>query len=114
VLGGTGYNFGAGMTGGAAYVLDEQHNLEMYHNPQLVQLDRLNAQDELAVQTLVQRHLELTSSPRAAEILERWNDFLPLFWRVMPREAVAKIEAAAAEGDTSDGSASKEKEPVAA
>jgi glutamate synthase (ferredoxin) len=114
VLGGTGYNFGAGMTGGAAYVLDEQRNLEMYHNPQLVQLDRLNAQDELAVQTLVQRHLELTSSPRAAEILERWNDFLPLFWRVMPREAVAKIEAAAAEGDTSDGSASKEKEPVAA
>jgi glutamate synthase (ferredoxin) len=116
VLGATGYNFGAGMTGGVAYVLDEQRHLEMYHNPQLVQLDRLNAQDELAVQTLVQRHLELTGSPRAAEILERWNDFLPQFWRVMPREAVAKIEAAS-EGAASDGTASpkdKKKEPVAA
>jgi glutamate synthase (ferredoxin) len=116
VLGATGYNFGAGMTGGVAYVLDEQRNLEMYHNPQLVQLDRLNAQDELAVQTLVQRHLELTGSPRAAEILERWNDFLPQFWRVMPREAVAKIEAAS-EGAASDGTASpkdKTKEQVAA
>jgi glutamate synthase (ferredoxin) len=116
VLGATGYNFGAGMTGGVAYVLDEQRNLEMYHNPQLVQLDRLNAQDELAVQTLVQRHLELTGSPRAAEILERWNDFLPQFWRVMPREAVAKIEAAS-EGAASDGTSSpkdKKKEQVAA
>jgi glutamate synthase (ferredoxin) len=116
VLGATGYNFGAGMTGGVAYVLDEQRNLEMYHNPQLVQLDRLNAQDELAVQTLVQRHLELTGSPRAAEILERWNDFLPQFWRVMPSEAVAKIEAAS-EGAASDGTASpkdKTKEQVAA
>jgi glutamate synthase (ferredoxin) len=104
------------MTGGVAYVLDEQRNLEMYHNPQLVQLDRLNAQDELAVQTLVQRHLELTGSPRAAEILERWNDFLPQFWRVMPREAVAKIEAAS-EGAASDGTSSpkdKKKEQVAA
>jgi glutamate synthase (ferredoxin) len=116
VLGATGYNFGAGMTGGVAYVLDEQRNLEMYHNPQLVQLDRLNAQDELAVQTLVQRHLELTSSPRAAQILEHWEDFLPQFWRVMPREAVAKIEAAS-EGAAGDGTPSpkdKKKEPVAA
>jgi glutamate synthase (ferredoxin) len=116
VLGATGYNFGAGMTGGVAYVLDEQRNLEMYHNPQLVQLDRLNAQDELAVQTLVQRHLELTGSPRAAEILERWDEFQPQFWRVMPREAVAKIEAAS-EGAASDGTASPKdakKEPVAA
>jgi glutamate synthase (ferredoxin) len=116
VLGTTGYNFGAGMTGGVAYVLDEQHNLEMYHNPQLVQLDRLNAQDEIAVQTLVQRHLELTGSPRAAQILERWDEFLPQFWRVMPREAVARIEAAA-EGAAGDGTPSPKdakKEPVAA
>lgn len=94
VLGGTGYNFGAGMTGGVAYVLDEEHTLRIRHNGQLVQLDRLNAQDELQVRALLQRHLELTGSPKAAAVLADWAHYRGQFWRVMPREAVAKIEAA--------------------
>lgn len=94
ILGQTGRNFGAGMTGGVAYVLDEAATLEVRHNDQLVQLDRLNAQDEVKVQNLVRRHFELTGSPRAAEVLARWEVYRTHFWRVLPREMVDKIEAA--------------------
>jgi glutamate synthase (ferredoxin) len=93
ILGPTGRNFGAGMTGGVAYVLDETAALEQRYNGQLVQLDRLSALDEAAVQRLVRRHVELTGSPRAAEILTHWESYKGSFWRVMPREAVARIEA---------------------
>ncbi len=93
VLGPTGRNFGAGMTGGVAYVLDENGTLETRYNNQLVQLDPLSSTDEVRVQQLVRRHLELSGSPRAAEILARWDVYRTLFLRVMPREMVARIEA---------------------
>jgi glutamate synthase (ferredoxin) len=107
VLGETGYNFGAGMTGGVAYVLDEANKLPIRHNDQLIQLDRLNNTDELEAKALIQRHLDYTGSPHAANILANWEDYSQHFWRVMPREAVAKIEAAA-EGAT-DSASTKEK-----
>ncbi len=94
VLGSTGYNFGAGMTGGVAFVLDEEEKLPIRYNSQLIQLDRLTAQEETRVHTLIQRHLDLTGSPRAATILDNWEHYRGLFWRAMPKEAVAKIEAA--------------------
>lgn len=93
VLGPTGRNFGAGMTGGVAYVLDEAGTLEVRYNSQLVQLDRLIARDETRIQHLLRRHFELTSSLRAAEVLAHWDVYRSLFWRVMPREAVAKMQA---------------------
>lgn len=93
ILGQTGYNFGAGMTGGTAYVLDDTQTLEIRHNPELVQLDRLNSDGEKQVKELVRRHRDLTGSPRATEILERWTTYRGQFWRVMPREIAAKIEA---------------------
>jgi glutamate synthase (ferredoxin) len=107
VLGETGYNFGAGMTGGVAYVLDEANKLPIRHNDQLIQLDRLNSTDELDAKALIQRHLDYTGSPHAANILARWEHYRQHFWRVMPREAVAKIEAGA-EGAT-DSASTKEK-----
>ncbi len=94
VLGPTGRNFGAGMTGGVAYVLDETAAFQQRYNSQLVQLDRLNAQDATQLRQLIRRHYELTGSPFAGEILQRWEQYVPLFWRVMPRDAVARIEAA--------------------
>jgi glutamate synthase (ferredoxin) len=94
VLGQTGRNFGAGMTGGVAYVLDETGMLEQRYNPTLVQIDPLNPQDEARVQQLIRRHIELTNSRRAAEILARWEVYRAHFCRVMPREVVAKLEAA--------------------
>jgi len=92
VLGPVGYNFGAGMTGGVAYVLDEANSLAIRYNRELVQLDQLTTQDEDQVKALIERHLSLTKSPFAAEVLTKWEAYRPLFWRVMSREAVAKLE----------------------
>lgn len=108
VLGPTGYNFGAGMTGGVAYVLDEENALPRRYNPQLVQLDPITDQDELKVQPLIRRHLELTRSPLAAEVLENWDHYRGKFWRVLPREAVAKIEAANAASEVQEASSAPE------
>jgi glutamate synthase (ferredoxin) len=101
ILGAVGRNMGAGMTGGVAYILDEANQLKQRHNGQLVQLDRLTGQEEAYVQQLVKRHLDITGSPRAKEILTHWDVYSGLFWRVMPREAVAKIEAES-EGTTGE------------
>jgi glutamate synthase (ferredoxin) len=94
ILGPTGRNFGAGMTGGVAYVLDEAAQLERRYNPQLVELQPLGAQDEQRVLALIRRHVEQTGSHRGAEILAHWDAYKGLFKRVIPRDAVARIEAA--------------------
>ena len=101
ILGPTGRNFGAGMTGGVAYVFDELGTLEQRYNPQLVRLDRLALREDALLQQVLRRHIELTGSPRTNELLSHWEVYRTLFWRVMPREAVAKIEAES-EGTTSE------------
>jgi len=85
VLGSTGKNFGAGMTGGFAYVLDlEEKFLERY-NPQLVSPERLASEEDIAaLKALIYRHLEATESAYAAEILAAWATFEPKFWKVKP------------------------------
>jgi glutamate synthase (ferredoxin) len=114
VLGETGRNFGAGMTGGVAYVLDEHATFERHYNGQLVQLDPINARDEAQIQKLLRRHIELTGSPRATEIMARWDVYRPRFVRVMPKDAVAQIENAS-EGASDGGKAeAKGKRAVAA
>ncbi|WP_333691735.1 glutamate synthase large subunit [Chloroflexus sp.] len=95
VLGSTGRNFGAGMTGGIAYVLDEYATLAQRYNPQLIELRPLSERDELRVRELIRRHVELTKSPRGSEILARWDRYRNLFLVARPRDAVAQIEAAA-------------------
>ncbi|MEI7770267.1 MAG: glutamate synthase large subunit [Chloroflexales bacterium] len=105
ILGATGRNFGAGMTGGVAYILDEAGSLEQRYNPQLIELRPLSARDEARAQQLIRRHAELTGSPRANEILARWDTYRSLFRTATPRDAVAKIEAAA-EG-TEEGKTAK-------
>ncbi|MCS6845374.1 MAG: glutamate synthase-related protein, partial [Caldilineales bacterium] len=95
VLGDTGRNFGAGMTGGRAYVYDPAKRLPRRYNPQLISLHRVTAavyREEL--RRLVQRHLYLTGSPRARSLLEHWDEELEHFWLALPKEAVAAIEAA--------------------
>ncbi len=95
VLGPTGRNFGAGMTGGVAYVLDETGMFAQRYNPQLVELRPLSERDEKRLRDLIRRHVELTKSPRGSEILARWDYYRDLFLTVRPRDAVAQIEAAA-------------------
>jgi glutamate synthase domain-containing protein 3 len=95
ILGETGRNFGAGMTGGVAYVYDPEELLPGRLNPQLVILQRVvHADHERQLRQLVHRHFLLTGSPRGRQILRGWPQELPYFWRVAPKEAVAVIEAA--------------------
>ena len=95
ILGATGRNFGAGMSGGEAYVFDEQETFPQHLNPALVQLERLSAAEDIElVKGMIQRHLELTGSPRAKALLDGWAHTAPRFWKVRPKETVATLEAA--------------------
>jgi glutamate synthase (ferredoxin) len=85
VLGITGRNFAAGMTGGVAYVLDEDGSFPVRCNAELIELGRLDSEDETSIRTLLERHLELTGSPRAADLLDRWERVRDQFVRVAPR-----------------------------
>ncbi|WP_122817259.1 glutamate synthase large subunit [Nocardioides pantholopis] len=97
VLGPTGRNFGAGMSGGIAWVLDLD---ERRVNPELVELGPVEGQAALELEQLVRGHLEETGSPVAEELLADWTSSLARFTEVMPRdyrivlEAKAKAEAA--------------------
>ncbi|MDT8419159.1 MAG: glutamate synthase large subunit [Desulfuromonadales bacterium] len=87
-LGRTGRNFAAGMSGGFAYVLDEDNRFRRRCNPAMIDLEQMDADDEDAdwLREIIGRHHELTDSPRAAEILAGWDAYLPRFVRVFPRE----------------------------
>jgi glutamate synthase domain-containing protein 2/glutamate synthase domain-containing protein 1/glutamate synthase domain-containing protein 3 len=87
VLGRTGRNFAAGMSGGIAYVLDEEGDFERRCNREMVYLEGLDpVEDEPLVWELAQRHAEYTSSTRARKVLANWEHMLPKFVKVMPRE----------------------------
>ena len=85
VLGATGKNFAAGMSGGLAYVLDEANLFEQRCNKDMVSLSRLSTPEEIkTLQSLIYKHLELSESARAKEILDNWKRFEPLFWKITP------------------------------
>ena len=94
VLGETGRNFGAGMTNGVAYVLDETGDFPTRLNDELVQASRLMDSDELAtVYELVREHFEYTASRRAEAVLDLWDVFRGQFWKVAPKAASIAAEA---------------------
>jgi glutamate synthase domain-containing protein 3 len=95
VLGETGRNFGAGMTNGVAYVLDETGEFPSRLNNELVQATRLMNADELSVvYELVREHFERTASRRAEAVLDLWDVYRGQFWKVAPRQASIAAEAA--------------------
>lgn len=95
VLGETGRNFGAGMTGGEAYVYDIHDTLERRYNPELIAIRRVRGNgDDVALKALIQEHYEKTGSQRARTLLEDWEAQRQFFWYVAPRENMAAIEAA--------------------
>ncbi len=86
VLGETGQNFAAGMSGGVAYVLDELGSFPSRVNGELVRLERAMAREDLEqLYGLIREHFERTGSPRAADILDVWDYYRELFWKVAPR-----------------------------
>ncbi len=95
VLGETGRNFGAGMSGGRAYVFDPENLLPARCNNGMVGLDRLTDEAEAnRLEQLIRQHHEATQSPLAAEILQRWGECRAQFWAVTPHPAEAKPAAA--------------------
>ncbi len=94
VLGRFGRNFGAGMSGGAAYVLDEGATMRGRVNPEMVALHFLEPGDARELKQMIEAHRDATGSGRAAEILENWSAFLPLFQKVAPRAATQPLVSA--------------------
>ncbi len=101
VIGRTGRNLGAGMSGGTAYVLDlrsERVNVEALAAGDLT-LSPLDSEDEALVRGLLEKHVSETESPQARELLADWEGSAPRFTRVLPvqyarvRETLAAIEA---------------------
>jgi glutamate synthase domain-containing protein 3 len=86
ILGRTGRNFAAGMSGGIAYVLDEDATFEKRCNHGLVDLEPLEVHDEITLKQLVTRHAELTDSAVAKRLLASWAEAVTRFVKVFPRD----------------------------
>jgi glutamate synthase (NADPH/NADH) large chain len=86
-LGRTGRNFAAGMSGGIAYVLDEDGDFNLNCNLATVELESIDSPEEEAfVKSLIQRHLDYTGSAVAAKVLADWDGFLTKCVKVMPTD----------------------------
>ncbi len=85
VLGQVGTNFGAGMSGGLAFILDEANLLAQRINPQMISIERLNNEEEIAsLRQLVAVHARVTGSPHAQSLLASWETAVGKFWKVVP------------------------------
>jgi glutamate synthase (ferredoxin) len=106
VLGKTGRNFAAGMSGGIAYVLDEAGDFKNHCNMELAGLEKLTDADEIEeIWKLVQRHQTYTKSERAAKILGDWKNYVPKFVKVLPKDyarvlnSLKKVQSQGLSGD---------------
>jgi len=87
VLGATGINFGAGMSGGIAYVYDESRLFDSRCNLDMVDLELVAAEGDIKeLRGMIKRHLDFTGSAKAASILDHWEAALPFFVKVFPME----------------------------
>ena len=86
VLGRTGRNFAAGMSGGIAYVFDARGDFAQRCNQELVDLEPLDAGDQRELRQMLERHAEVTGSSVAASLLGGWNHAVATFVKVMPRD----------------------------
>jgi len=104
VLGKTGVNFAAGMSGGIAYVLDENQLFDTRCNLEMVDIEPVNdPEDEAFLKKYVERHYHYTQSPLAAKILKDWEEFLPFFVKVMPIDYRKALERLAESQYSEDG-----------
>ena len=98
VLGKVGRNFGAGMSGGIAYVLDEEDNFKKLYNAEMIELEKILNDDESVLsdnllkhdkerlRSLIENHFRYTNSPKAKNILDNFDNYLPKFIKIMPTE----------------------------
>src|SRR4030042_7188070 len=101
VIGSTGHNFAAGMSGGIAYVYDETQLFDTRCNLDMVDLERVwNETDQRQLRDLLEDHFRYTNSSRAKFILDNWEAHLPLFVKVMPIDYRRVLERMRLEEDT--------------
>jgi glutamate synthase (ferredoxin) len=106
ILGPTGRNFAAGMSGGVAYVLDEKGEFPARCNMQMVSLEKLEDADETeALWKMIQRHQTYTRSALAEKVLGDWKNCVPKFVKVMPKDykrvlqTMKKVQSQGLSGD---------------
>ncbi|MBA2693651.1 MAG: glutamate synthase large subunit [Rubrobacter sp.] len=93
VLGKTGRNFAAGMSGGIAFVLDEEDRFEKLCNVDMVGLEEVESEEDIEIlRSMVERHLEWTESGAARRVLDDWENYLPKFVKVMPNDLKRVLE----------------------
>jgi glutamate synthase (ferredoxin) len=93
VLGTTGRNFAAGMSGGVAYVLDETGDFPVRCNKDMVSLEKLGDEDIEEIKGMIKRHVEYTHSDRGKEILARFTGLSGKFVKIMPKDYKRMLEA---------------------
>ena len=94
ILGSTGKNFAAGMSGGVAYVLDENHQLYTKLNKELVECGEVSAlRDIEQLRSLISEHVSATGSEKGAEILNNFEEYLPKFKKIIPHDYKTITEA---------------------
>jgi glutamate synthase (ferredoxin) len=105
VLGATGRNFAAGMSGGVAYVLDEVGDFAIRCNAQMVGLEKIESDEAEELRLLIKRHADFTKSQKAFRVLALWDEMVPKFVKVMPKDykrvlqAIRKAEDEGLSGD---------------
>ncbi|MEQ8713889.1 MAG: hypothetical protein RIC80_12790 [Cyclobacteriaceae bacterium] len=91
ILGPTGRNFAAGMSGGIAYVFDPHNSLAENCNMEMIDLDPIDHDDTKLMKGLITKHLRFTGSKVAEEILTDWSRYASSFVKVMPKEYKAVL-----------------------
>ncbi len=94
VLGATGRNFGAGMSGGIAYVYDGDGTFRNRLNPEMVDVDPLEDEDREWLRDTIRRHHNATGSAVASRVLHDWQVDVRRFVKVMPKDYKRVLEAA--------------------
>jgi glutamate synthase domain-containing protein 3 len=107
ILGRTGRNFAAGMSGGLAFVLDEDGTFASRVNPMMAdQLEALDEGDAIELRALVAEHVERTGSEVGRHVLDHWDELLPRFVKIFPVDYKRVLaERAATEAAASNGGA---------
>ena len=94
VLGVTGRNFAAGMSGGVAFVLDEKGDFATRCNTSMADLEKVTEQADIdGLYELIKKHADLTKSQKAFKVLALWEEMLPKFVKVMPRDYARVLKA---------------------
>jgi glutamate synthase (ferredoxin) len=103
ILGSVGKNFAAGMSGGTAYVLDEDNTLYRNLNKQLVRMENVETKtDREELRRIIERHVKHTGSAKGRDILEHFDAYVPRFKKIIPSDykEILKLIARSEENGT--------------